>query len=241
MSDATAVAFVAGATGYTGREVVAALARRGVRTVAHVRPGSASAATWRERFATLGATVDETPWEERAMHDTLGRIKPTHVFALLGTTSSRAAREGLQDAYERVDYGLSSLLLRAAVAAGTSPRFVFLSALGVREGTRNPYLAARVKLERELRQSGLPALIVRPAFVTGSDRDEFRAMERVAGIATDALLALAGLLGARALRARWSSLTGAELGEGMVTLALAAGVPDRAADPADIRRALRAE
>ena len=53
---------VAGATGLTGREVVAQLRQRGVPTVAHVRPDSPRLDEWRARFEALGATVDTTPW-----------------------------------------------------------------------------------------------------------------------------------------------------------------------------------
>ena len=60
------VAFVAGATGYTGSQVVPALRARGVRVIAHVRPGSAAAAAWHTRFEALGAEVDETPYDEEA-------------------------------------------------------------------------------------------------------------------------------------------------------------------------------
>lgn len=233
------LAFVAGATGYTGREVVAALARHGVQTVAHVRPGSADLVRWRERFRALGATVDETPWELQAMRATVAARRPSLVFALLGTTRSRAAREGLTDAYEKIDYGLSALLLDAARHAGSLPRFVYLSALGVNDRSKNPYLAARARLERELGASGLTSLIVRPAFVTGPDREERRVPERVLGAAVDGVLAVVGAAGASALRDRWSSLTGAELAEGMVRIALSTREGRLVVDPADIRRALR--
>ena len=175
----TQLAFVAGATGYTGREVVAALTRRGVQTIAHVRPGSADLTRWRERFRTLGATVDETPWELAALRATLAGRRPTLVFALLGTTRARAAREGLTDAYERIDY------------------------------------------------------------VTGPDREETRVLERVLGATVDGVLSLAGVAGASALRDRWSSLTGAELADGMVQIALSTREARLVVDPADIRRALR--
>ena len=58
------IAFVAGATGYTGREVVRLLSGRGVRTVAHVRPDSPRVEEWRRRFETEGAAVDVTPWDD---------------------------------------------------------------------------------------------------------------------------------------------------------------------------------
>ena len=82
--------FVAGATGYTGREVVRRCAELGAETVAHVRPDSARIHEWERRFGALGARVDATPWELQAMCATLVRLRPTHVFALLGTTRARA-------------------------------------------------------------------------------------------------------------------------------------------------------
>ncbi len=238
----TPVAFVAGATGYTGREVVAALRRRGVATVAHVRPGSSGADDWRRRFEALGATVDRTPWEGAAMTATLAAHRPDLVFALVGTTRKRAAREGLEDAYERIDHGLTATLLHAArasrTASGQAPRFVYLSALGAREDTRNAYLRVRGRIERALVESGLPYLSVRPAFITGPDRVESRPLERVAGAAVDAVLAVAGTLGARTLRSRWASLTGRELADGMVVLALADLQGRAVVDPVRIREAI---
>ena len=221
-SASAALAFVAGATGYTGRAVVRELAGRGLAVVAHVRPGSARAAEWRERFAAMGARVDETPWEEPAMAATLARLRPTHVFALLGTTRARAKAESrsAREGYEAVDYGLTALLLRAAVAAGARPRFVYLSALGAREGSRNPYLAVRGRLERELAASGLPFVIARPSFITGPDRDESRVGDRAAAAVVDALGVVAGALGARRLRDRYGSTTNVALARALVRLAL---------------------
>ena len=216
----TPLAFVAGATGYTGRAVVAALRAAGVRTVAHVRPGSSGAAAHAQRFAAVGAEVDGTPWEPAAMRATLARLRPDHVFALLGTTRRRAAREGLADPYERIDYGLTRTLLDAATAAGSAPRFTYLSALGASETSGNPYLRVRGRLERELREGPLPWLVAQPAFVTGSDREEFRLGERVFAITTDAVLGAARAVGLGVLRDRYGSLTGAQLGRGMVRLAL---------------------
>ncbi len=120
-SSAPTVAFIAGATGYTGREVVRALRARGIRAVAHVRPDSAQLDTWRARFEAMGAEVDATPWDDAAMQATLAALRPSLVFALLGTTRARAkeAEKRHEDAasqsYEAVDYGLSAILLRASV------------------------------------------------------------------------------------------------------------------------------
>ena len=224
MSDAPARAFVAGATGYVGREVVRALRAANVDTWAHVRPDSARLSEWRQRFGALGAHVDTTPWEAEAMQARLTDLSPTLVFALLGTTRARAgaaARAGAPPAdYEAVDYGLTALLLRAAATVRPAPRFVYLSAAGVREGTRHPYLAVRARLERELREAPVHYIVARPAFITGDDREESRPAERWQARGLDAALALAGRLGGRALQRRWSSITGGSLASGLVRLAL---------------------
>jgi uncharacterized protein YbjT (DUF2867 family) len=234
-------AFVAGATGYTGREVVRALIDRGVETCAHVRPDSIRLADWSHRFAVLGARVDSTPWEPAAMSNTIARFGPDLVFGVLGTTRSRgrraAARTGEIENYETVDYGLTSLLLRAAVASGARPRFVYLSSVGVRSGTSNRYLAVRWRMEQEIKASGLPYVIARPSFITGADRDDFRPGERVAAGVADAVLAVAGRLGAARLRDRYRSTTNAVLGHALVRLALAPGRPNEVVESEGLREA----
>lgn len=237
-SFSTARALVVGATGYTGRAVVAALRSRNVGTVAHVRPGSPDASQWRERFTGLGAAVDESPWEPTAIAAMVAKHGPSVVFACLGTTRRRAAREGIAQPYERVDYGLTKQLLDAAVAAGNAPRFVYLSALGAKESSATPYLAVRGRLERELRGCGLPYLIVRPAFISGSDRAESRPSERLFAVTTDALLAGVAAIGGGKVRDRFATLTGTQLAEGMVALALASRDAKVVAEVADIRAAL---
>lgn len=236
------IAFVAGATGYTGREVVAALRARGVTTIAHIRPGSGSGARLGAGFRAQGAVVDETPWEPDAMRATLARHRPTLVFALLGTTRARAKREGLAAPYAEVDYGLTKILLDAAVAAAAAgadlpPRFVYLSAIGARENTGNAYVAVRGRLEREIAESGLPHLLVRPAFITGSDREEARPAERIAGVMSDALLRLSSALTRQDWFDRYGSLTGKSLAEGMVAVALEANGPREVADVGRLRAA----
>ena len=134
-------AFIAGATGYTGRHVTERLARLGVRTVAHVRSDSSALGAWTARFAAADAT-------------------------------------GKAAGYEAVDYGLTALLLRTLRAANVHPRFIYLSSMGASAA------------------SGLPYLIVRPSFISGSDRDERRVAKRVASIATDAVLKVAAAQGA---------------------------------------------
>jgi nucleoside-diphosphate-sugar epimerase len=214
------LAFVAGATGYTGLEVVRALRERGVRTVAHLRPDSRALAEWKDRFEALGAEVDTTAWKERDMAATLAALLPTLVFALLGTTRARGRREGAGSSYDTVDYGLTALLLRAADTLEQKPRFVYLSAAAVREGSPGSYLHARWKVERDLEASALSYVVARPSFITGPDRQENRPGERIGAALADGALALAGLFGAQRLRDRYRSTTAAALADALVRLAL---------------------
>lgn len=216
----TPTAFVAGATGYTGREVVAELRRRGIETTAHVRPGSAALDTWRARFTALGASVDITTWDRDAIAATLARVRPDYVFALLGTTRHRAAREGLDDPYERVDYGLTAQLRLGAEAAGAGSRFVYLSSLGANERSGTTYLAVRGRMERELREGTLPYLVAQPAFVSGEDREESRPQERIFARLADGLLGGLAMVGIRGPQDHYGTLTGAQLAFAMVELAL---------------------
>ena len=200
------LAFVAGATGYTGRSVVMALRDAHVSTLAHVRPDSASLGRWRQSFSALGATVDTTPWDLAALTQTFATRRPTVVFGLLGTTRHRGAADG--GTYESVDYGLTAMLLDAALAAGIRPRFVYLSSLGVRDGgSPGSYLEVRWRFEQKLIASGLPYVIARPSFITGPDREESRPMERFGARMGDGVLGLVGALGGRSLQARFASTT----------------------------------
>lgn len=231
------VAFVAGATGYTGREVVPLLVRRGVRTVAHVRPASSSGDELVRRFEEVGAEVDRTPWEAAAISDTLDRLQPAAVFALLGTTKARSRAEGMgaEEGYGKVDFGLTKLVLDAAVASGSRPRFVYLSSLGVEPGTKNPYLAARASVESALRESGLPFTIARPSFVTGPDREESRPGERVGAVVADGVLGALAVLGGRRWSERYRSMTGRDLAAALVDAAFDPRTKGAVLDTADLR------
>lgn len=215
------IAFVAGATGYTGIEVVRCCVAAGLRTVAHVRPDSASLDRWREHFAALGAEVDAAPWAEPAMTATFSRLAPDFVFGLLGTTRARAKRAapGVEESYEAIDYGLTMLLLRAAEAT-TKPKFVYLSAVGARANAGSQYMRVRGRVEDALKESGLAYVIAKPSFICGADRLDPRRFELVGSRLIDGALATVGLFGGRRLQARYQSMSGPELGSALVELAL---------------------
>ncbi|MSP73404.1 MAG: NAD-dependent epimerase/dehydratase family protein [Myxococcales bacterium] len=270
----TNIAFVVGATGYTGKAVVKALRARGIETYAHVRPDSKALSEHRSHFEAQGAHVDSTPFTEAALLETFNRLKPSVIFALLGTTRSRRATDNDGGDYRAVDYGLTATVLKAAVRAGgqggcsgnpdraggvdvgrgqgakarqypevsqafatpssadrrpagdgsgyqDSPlsRFVYLSAAGVGPNSRVEYVRVRWQMETELRASGLPFTIARPAIITGPDRPEGRPTERLAAGIGDAALGLLGKLGGRDFAERYQSMSGDVLAAGLVRLA----------------------
>lgn len=214
-------AFIAGATGLTGREVVRQLRARGDEAVAHVRPDSSRLEEWKTRFDALGAAVDTSPWTDEGMTSALRARQSDVVFALLGTTRKRgrdARASGKDETYETVDYGLSAMLLRAAVESGSKPRFVYLSSMGVTPTTRNAYLAVRHRMETELRESGLSWGIARPSFI-GGDRDEHRLGESIGIAVGDGALAVLGALGGKKLRQKYRSQTNVQLARALIAIA----------------------
>ncbi len=240
-------AFVAGATGYTGSHLVKTLREKGLAVAAHIRPDSPVGEKWAARFTEWGAAVDRTPWDEAALTAGLAVWRPTVIFAVLGSTRVRRkahAKAGGDPAradYQGVEYGLTVRLLRAALAAGIAPLFVYLSALGVKPTLTKGYFGARAKAEAEIKASGLPYLIARPSFISGPDREESRPDERLGALTIDGLLALAGALGATRLRDRYRSLTGDQLARALVNAALMPGAKNRTLETDALRELIGVE
>lgn len=233
-------AFVAGATGYTGREVVRLLIDADVDVVAHIRPDSSSRVRWEENFAKMGASVSTAPWESNSINEAVAQAKPDLVFSLLGTTRARKERadDADRETYDAVDYGLTAMLIDAAVATGRSPGFVYLSSLGVSQGSPSAYIQARWKAETKLRSSGLNYLIARPALISGDNRDEPRELERIGAIGGDAALSLLGAFGMKRLQAKYASMDNATLAAGLVNIAIS-GVNNQEITADAIRSAAR--
>ena len=226
-------AFVLGATGFVGREVVRQLAVRATPVVAHIRPDSKSLEEWRGKLAALGAKIDTTPWDAAALAKALDANQAKQLYILIGTTRSRGKADAIEgDIYEKVDYGLTRIAVDAAKLSNAKPRLVYLSGLGADANARGAYMKARGKAENAVRESGLPWVIARPAIITG-ERDDSRAGERTAAVVGDGLLAVAGLF-SKSLRSKWKSTTPDVLGSALIRIG-EAHEHDRVVDGADLR------
>jgi uncharacterized protein YbjT (DUF2867 family) len=227
-------AFVTGATGFVGREVVRQLCVRGTKAVAHVRPDSSKLDEWRAKFRELGADVDATPWDTARLAARLRELAAAQLYICIGTTRQKAKSEALTgDIYEAVDLGLTKIAVDAARASEVAPRIIYLSSIGADTAARSPYLRARGKAEDVVRASGLPWVIARPSIITG-ERDDSRIGERGAAIVGDGLLAIAGVFGGKRAKAKYSSTTPDILASALIRLG-EAPEHDRVVDGADLR------
>ena len=200
-------AFVLGATGFVGREVVRQLCVRGTKTYAHVRPDSNKLADWRTQFAELGAETDTTAWDAPAMAARFRELAPAQIYFLIGTTRAKAKSEQVQgNIYEAVDLALAKIAVDAARASETKPRIIYLSSVGADATSRSAYMRARGQGEELVKTSGLPWAIARPAIITG-ERDDGRFGERAASVVGDGMLAVVGLFGGKTVRERYRSTT----------------------------------
>jgi uncharacterized protein YbjT (DUF2867 family) len=152
------VILVTGGTGFVGGHVVRALrqADRPVRCLVRSRKKG-------EGVAALGCEVVEgdvtDPASLRRAVDGVDVV--VHLVAI---------RQGKPEEFQRVMVEGTRSLLEAAHQAGVS-RLVLMSALGTSDESKDlvPYYGAKWQMERDVKASALPYVILRPSFVFASD------------------------------------------------------------------------
>ena len=147
------IAFVAGATGYTGRALMELFATE--KTDWKPRPHARSAGK------VEGAVVCDPRDVPRL---TEGMRGCDAVVQLIGTVRARFD----EGDYDAIDYGTTVALGEAARAAGV-PRLLLLSSTGA-GSARGRYLAVKRKTEQWVESSGLEYTIVRPSVIGGEGR-----------------------------------------------------------------------
>ena len=147
------IAFIAGATGYTGRVLVELLGEGRSAWVA--RPHA-------RKPDVFPDAVVCSPHDVPAL--AAGMQGCEAVVQLIGTV-----RRNFADGdYEKIDYGTTVALCEAAKQAKV-PRLLLLSSVGAGQ-PRGSYLQVKKKTEDYVIGSGLEYTIVRPSFIVGPGR-----------------------------------------------------------------------
>ena len=151
---ATRNVFVAGGSGYVGRELIPRLLARGHRVRALVRPGS-EAKLPAGSEAVIGNALDESSFAES--------VRPSDTFVQLVGVPHPSPTKAAQ--FQSIDLVSVKASVSAAVSAGIE-NFVYVS-VAQPAPVMKAYQAVRSQGEQLIRESGLRATILRPWYVLG--------------------------------------------------------------------------
>jgi uncharacterized protein YbjT (DUF2867 family) len=151
---ARATVLVTGGTGYIGRRLIPELVTRGHRVQALVRAGSEHKVPARAK--TVVADV-------RSRESVAPHVTPVTVLVhLVGTPHPSPAKAA---EFEALDYVAAHECI-AAARTGGARHFVYVS-VAHPAPIMHAYINVRMRVESELRASGIPHTIVRPWYVLG--------------------------------------------------------------------------
>ena len=146
--------FIAGGTGYLGRALIEQLLPRGHAVRALARRGSEG------KLPAGCETIVGDPLDEATF---AGAVAPSDTFVqLVGVPRPSPAKAR---AFREIDLVSARASVRAAKAAGVS-HFVYVSVAQPAPVMR-AYVEARAEGERLLRETGMPATVLRPWYVLG--------------------------------------------------------------------------
>ena len=140
---------VTGATGFVGRSLIPLLLDRGSEVRAVVRRRAAA-----EDLRRRGVKVAVTPLDDEETLEAVARDAHT-VIHLAGGLD-----QPTEDAYERVNHGLTRSVVEASEAAGVK-RFVLLSYPGASPDAGNAYLRSKGRAEEAVRAASPEHVILR--------------------------------------------------------------------------------
>ena len=146
--------FIAGGTGYMGRQLIPQLLDRGHRVRALARPGSEGKLP-AGCIPVIGNALDKSSYDQK--------IAPADTFVQLVGVAHPSPRKGAQ--FRSIDLVAGKASIEAAAAAGVR-HFVYLS-VAQPAPLMKEYIAVRAECEELIRQRGLNATILRPWYVLG--------------------------------------------------------------------------
>ena len=146
--------FVTGGTGYLGRPLITALLERGHEVRALVRQGSEGKLPAGCQ-AIVGNALDASSYAEH--------IRPARAFVqLVGVSHPNPAKTAQ---FRSIDLASGKGAVLAVLRAGVQ-HFVYLSVAHPAPAMK-AYIAVRSEFEAIIRESGMPATILRPWYVLG--------------------------------------------------------------------------
>jgi len=155
--------FLTGATGYVGRQVVRDLVKAGYAVAALVRKGSEPKLP--EGIAESITVVNGDIQKPESYRDALQLCDA--IINLPGLLRE-FPNEGIT--FEGVHFLGTKLLVDEAKTLGT-PRFIQMSALGVRQGATTKYQETKFRAEEYLKASKLRWTIFRPSLMFGNEKE----------------------------------------------------------------------
>jgi len=154
--------FVAGGTGFVGRNVVRALLARGFLVRCLVRPGSEAAL---KGFESIDRVPGDALEPGALVSCAAGCAAVVNLIGIIRERPSRGVT------FERIHVQATLNLLAVAKEAGVK-RFVQMSALGTRPDAASAYHRTKWKAEEAIRHSDTDWTIFRPSIIFGPG-DEF--------------------------------------------------------------------
>ena len=203
--------WICGATGFCGTGVIqtilsqnhllTALQAQKDQVFAHLRKDSPHAQQfdqkpeWQNAIACHELMIVKENWDEK-LEAVFEEVQPDVVFCALGTTQKRAKRE--KTSYETIDRDLTLKILAMCekqAKTAKAPLVIYVSAMGIEWARWSRYLQMRADVEKAIIASGLPYVILRPGFLTGPTRDDFRLVEKIGGQLSESLADLFHIAG----------------------------------------------
>ncbi len=191
--------WICGATGFCGtgviktilseNHVLTALEAQTDHVLAHIRKNSPHAdafksiADWEHALQCNELEILEKAWTE--IDEPFLNYQADIVFCALGITQKTGKKEGVS--YQDIDQKLTLQMLNLSQKLPKAPVFVYVSSMGIEWHPWSSYLKARYEVEQAIIHSGLPYIILRPGFLTGPSRSDFRPAEKIGGWITNHL------------------------------------------------------
>lgn len=152
---------ITGSTGFVGRYVVRQAIKKGYDIHLIVRNLKKAYALFNDKVKAY--QIDDLTKKDE-LRKILEKINPQYVIHLIGII-----QETKKFSFEKVHYEYSKCLYEI-LKDFSCEKIVHMSALGVGENASSKYHTTKLKAEKELINTGIPFVILRPSFIIGPEQ-----------------------------------------------------------------------